>query len=253
MWPATSNSSFAGRFTTSEKELKLPCLDGNTEKLPQPGSMWAQVEFTLTAPGMQCWFRKQTEWKLRGDWGFRPHFKEKARSPGHVLKDQNASRQSLVGQRHEPVGRTAKLSKIPQACRLPRAWNAEQATGSEPIQPKTVTMCLTNSSPRTWGGHRLLYYPSHAVLGAMGFSVFPHGFVLFWSDYFHFPVGGGVNVTALLSQFRSMWLSFHLLKDGVLLHFRLAWKPYSHKLPTVQGYRFALNLRDWAQTSEKTL
>lgn len=60
------------------------------------------------------------------------------------------------------------------------------------------------------------------ILGAMGFSVFPHGFVLFWSDYFHFPVGGGVNVTALLSQFRSMWLSFHLLKDGVLLCFRLA-------------------------------
>lgn len=49
------------------------------------------------------------------------------------------------------------------------------------------------------GDHGLLYFTSHAVLGAIGFSVFPHGFVLFRSDYFYFPVGGGVNVTALLS------------------------------------------------------
>lgn len=110
-------------------------------------------------------------------------------------------------------------------------------------------MCLTNSRLRIWGSTDCPVIPHILYMGLLDLVSSLTGLSCLNLIIFYSPVGGGVNGTVL-------HLSLELcsfLKNEVLLCFRLAWNSYYYELPKAHGYKFALSLRDWAQTSEQTL
>lgn len=174
-------------MTATEKELKIPFSQQDTEKLLQPGSIglrhssqWQQTQQHLWDAD---WASIQNE-RHMGFLGFPQHFKGSPRRLGHEQKDQNALRESLTGQWHEAAGRRQSYQRFHRNADS-QGQDTHQAVGSEQIQPEW---------PRALS---LPYYTSYAVHGANNLVSSLVG------------LSCGLTIFILLLEEMWIWLTWH--------------------------------------------